>query len=67
VVAELPLRFACRCSRERVLGVLVALGRTEVEDLLATEGRVGVTCEFCGKQYTLGRAELEPLFAEQGK
>src|SRR5215510_11210442 len=38
VVAEQPVRFTCRCNRDRVLGVLVALGRTEVEDVLVTEG-----------------------------
>jgi molecular chaperone Hsp33 len=63
VIAELPLRFTCRCSRERVLGVLVALGRAEVEDLLVTEGQVTVTCEFCGERYTIGRAECETLLA----
>jgi len=63
VIAELPLRFTCRCSRERVLGVLVALGRAEVEDLLVTEGQVTVTCEFCGERYTIVRAECETLIA----
>jgi molecular chaperone Hsp33 len=63
VVGEIPVRFACRCSRERVLGTLVALGQAEVQDLLATEGQAEVTCEFCNEHYTVGRGELEALFA----
>lgn len=61
VVGEFPVRFACRCNRERVLGVLVALGRAEIEDLLVKEGRAVVTCEFCDEQYTVGREELAAL------
>jgi molecular chaperone Hsp33 len=63
VVGEIPVRFACRCSRERVLGTLVALGQAEVQDLLATEGQAEVTCEFCNEHYTVDREELAALFA----
>ena len=61
VVGEFPVRFACRCNRERVLGVLVALGRAEIEDLLVKEGQAVVTCEFCDEQYTVSREELAAL------
>ncbi len=68
IVDEMPVRFSCRCSRERVLGVLVALGWAELEDVLASEEQVTVTCEFCSKQYTIGRAELkETLAASSGQ
>lgn len=61
VVGELPVRFVCRCSRERVLGALVALGQAEIADLLVKEGQAEVTCEFCDERYTVGREELEAL------
>lgn len=61
VVDEAPVRFACRCTRERALGVLVAFGRQEVDDLIAQEGQAQVTCEFCAEQYTVGREEIEGL------
>jgi molecular chaperone Hsp33 len=64
VVGEQSVRFACHCSTERVLGVLVALGRKEVEGLLAQEGRATVTCEFCNERYMVGRAELEALLQD---
>lgn len=65
-VDDMPVRFSCRCSRERVLDMLVALGKAEIDDLLATEGAAAVTCEFCGELYTVGREELDALFADQG-
>ena len=63
-VDTMPVRFSCRCSRNRVLGTLVALGKEEIEDLLATEGEAIVTCEFCGERYTIGREELGALLME---
>jgi molecular chaperone Hsp33 len=64
VVGEQPVRFACHCSTERVFGVLVALGRKEVEELLTQEGQATVTCEFCNERYIVGRAELEALLQD---
>jgi molecular chaperone Hsp33 len=62
-VGEMPLRFVCRCSRERVMGALVALGEAEIRDLVEKEGQAQVTCEFCNEQYVLDREELEALTA----
>jgi molecular chaperone Hsp33 len=61
VVEAQPVRFACRCNQERVLGALVALGQVEIRDLLVQEGKAEVTCEFCNEQYSVGRGELEAL------
>ncbi len=61
---ERPVRFACRCSRERVWGIIVALGAEEVERLLEKEGRVSVACEFCAEQYTIGSEEARALLAD---
>lgn len=64
-IDDMPVRFSCRCNRDRVLDMLAALGKAEVEDLLTTEGAAAVTCEFCGELYTVGRAELDMLFLAQ--
>jgi molecular chaperone Hsp33 len=64
-VAEVPVRFVCRCTQERVLGALMALGKAEIEDILVSEGQATVICEFCSEQYTIGRTELEELLTSQ--
>ena len=58
-----PLAFQCRCSRERVEGVLQMLGVQELEALLAQEGRAEVTCRFCGDRYVLTEEEVQTLIA----
>jgi molecular chaperone Hsp33 len=59
-----PVRFACRCNTARVEGVLRALGRTEVHSIVAEQGEVTVTCEFCGRPYRFDAIDVERLFSE---
>jgi len=64
VLEEMPVAFRCGCSRERVEGVLVALGREEVERLIQEEGQAEVICRFCGDRYVLDAADTERLFTQ---
>jgi molecular chaperone Hsp33 len=57
-----PLAFGCRCSRERVAGMLHSLGRTEAEAAVREDGAVEITCEFCNTRYRFDRIDLEQLF-----
>ena len=61
VLEEQPLRFQCRCSRGRVEAAIVAMGRTELLDVLARERRAEVVCEFCGARYVVEEAALRAL------
>jgi molecular chaperone Hsp33 len=58
-----PARFACSCSEERVANALRLIGRTEVESILAEQGLIGVTCEFCNRHYTFVADDARALFA----
>jgi len=55
-------RFACTCSRERVRGMLVSLGRAESEGLIAERGAVEVGCEFCGLHYRFDAVDVGEMF-----
>ena len=55
-------RFACSCSRERVGNMLKGLGRTEVDGILAEQGRVEIACEFCGAKYRYDPVDVGELF-----
>ena len=57
-----PVRFACRCSRERVTGMLRGLGEAEVQSILAEQGAVTVTCEFCQRPYRFDAVDAARLF-----
>lgn len=57
-----PVRFRCRCSPERVGGMLRSLGEQEVREVLAEQGAVTVTCEFCQRPYRFDAIDVEQLF-----
>jgi molecular chaperone Hsp33 len=57
------VKFECRCSRERVANVLRSLGVEEVRSVIAEQGAVTVTCEFCQKPYKFDPIDAEQLFA----
>lgn len=65
LVAQKPLQFGCGCSRQRVGGMLLGLGRKECDAALA-DGRIEVICEFCGHHYHFDALDLEQLFAGGG-
>jgi molecular chaperone Hsp33 len=58
-----PAFFRCRCSRERVANMLRALGREEVDSIMAEFGQVEVRCEFCSRAYRLDAVDCAQLFA----
>lgn len=57
-------RFECRCSRERVAAMLRSLGSEEVRSVIAEQGAVTVTCEFCQRPYKFDAIDAEQLFNE---
>ena len=59
-----PLRYRCTCSLDRVLGMLRSLGKVEVDTTIAQQGRLEVTCEFCGQTYVVSATEAQGLFAD---
>jgi molecular chaperone Hsp33 len=56
------LRFACRCGRERVATMLQSMGREEIDSIIAEQGSVTVTCEFCQRPYVFDAVDAAGLF-----
>lgn len=61
--APLAPRFQCSCSRQRIGKMLVSLGQDEVDSILAEQGSVTVTCEFCGRACAFDPVDAAQLFA----
>jgi molecular chaperone Hsp33 len=58
-----PVYFRCRCTRERVIGMLRSLGAEEIRSILAERGEVEVRCDFCNRAYRFDPVDVEKLFA----
>lgn len=59
-----PVFFKCRCSRERVSGMLQSLGAQEVQSVLAEQGHVEVHCDFCNRAYRFDAVDVAQLFSQ---
>jgi molecular chaperone Hsp33 len=57
-----PVYFRCRCSRERVAGMLQGLGEAETRAVLAERGEVEVRCDFCNRAYVFDAVDVARLF-----
>jgi molecular chaperone Hsp33 len=57
-----PVYFRCRCSRERVSGMLQGLGEAETRSVLAERGEVEVRCDFCNRAYLFDAVDVAQLF-----
>jgi molecular chaperone Hsp33 len=48
-----PLTAFCRCTEERVVGMLSSFPAEDRAEMIEDDGRIHVTCEYCAKTYVL--------------
>lgn len=53
VFEDQALAAVCRCSEDRIRGVLASFDAAERADMIEPDGRIHVTCEYCAKTYRL--------------
>ncbi|HEX5045980.1 MAG TPA: Hsp33 family molecular chaperone HslO [Gammaproteobacteria bacterium] len=51
----------CRCTPERLAGVVRMLGEDECKSLLAEQGQVELTCEFCNRTFRYDDGEVQAM------
>lgn len=56
------LHFYCSCSRQRTESALINLGINEMRDIIAEQGLVLITCQFCDEEYRFDENHIEALF-----
>jgi len=64
VLEEKDVAFQCTCSMEKAIAMISALGKDEVESMLAEQGNAVMNCGFCSEVYTLGEADLNSILSE---
>jgi len=67
VLEETTPRFQCDCSRERLEGVFIAMGREDIEHLMEKNEPVEAVCHFCGSSYTFSVENMGRLLEEVSK
>jgi len=53
-----PLQAFCRCSSERIVGVLKSFPAEERAEMVESDGVIRVTCEYCSRTYEVAPAAV---------
>ncbi|MGF1683007.1 Hsp33 family molecular chaperone HslO [Photobacterium minamisatsumaniensis] len=56
------VEFHCGCSRERSASAICSIERSEVERIVAEEGKVSLHCDYCGTNYDFDNVDVAALF-----
>jgi molecular chaperone Hsp33 len=56
-----PVAHDCRCTPERLAGVVRMLGAEEVKSLLAEQGHVELKCEFCNRAFRYDDVQVDAI------
>ena len=57
----MPAEFHCGCTKERAARTVLALGREELQDMVAKGEPADVHCHFCGRDWHFEPDELRAL------
>jgi molecular chaperone Hsp33 len=61
ILETMPVRFFCKCSKERFANALVGLGAAEITGMIEEDGQAEAHCHFCNEKYLFTVEELEEL------
>lgn len=61
ILEQTPLSWQCNCSRDKTEKALIAIGRKELNTLLAQDGKADLECHFCTASYHFSADDLQAL------
>jgi molecular chaperone Hsp33 len=62
-----PLSFSCRCSVERVQGMLSGLPTEDLQEMLGQTGPLQIFCHMCGKGYRVEADFVQQVLEARSK
>ncbi len=65
VLDEMPIHYACTCSREKVINAFITLPDEEIRSMADEKGYAEALCHFCKKRYRFSKLQLEKIIEER--
>lgn len=56
--------YRCSCSQEKCLNAITQLGASEIKSIIAEQGNVSMTCDYCLTTYAFDEQQLLPYISE---
>lgn len=60
-----PVKFKCGCSEEKCMTAISQIDSEELKSIIAEEGKVSMTCDYCCTTYDFDEAKLSPLLGNK--
>lgn len=54
--------YICNCSRKKIEGVLMPMGKAELLSIVKEQGNVSVHCHYCNTDHIFDEKDIEKLF-----
>lgn len=64
ILGSQDLDFECGCSKDKFASALMTLGQDEIKDMIETDGKCEINCQFCNTKYQFTKEELEDLLSQ---
>ncbi len=61
LMARVPVRFKCNCTRDRVERALISIGEKDLVSLIEEGEDVDMTCHYCGQGYHFTIDEVKQM------
>ncbi len=61
ILEKRPVAFRCTCNKPRLAGVLISLGKEELDKMIEEDGGAELVCHFCSEKYYFNKDELMEL------
>lgn len=65
VLDETPLRYACSCSRDKIIDAFITLSDDEIRALADDKGYAEAVCHFCKKKHRFSKMQLEQIIRQK--
>lgn len=59
----ISVTFQCHCSKERSAAAIRTLDKSEVDAILAEDGKIEMGCEYCNSKYLFDPIDIEGIFS----
>ena len=63
VLEQIPVSFACNCSKERVRKALISIPQSDIKSMIDDGEPIEVKCQFCNQAYRFDTDELQEMLA----
>lgn len=61
ILDSCEVKFECECSKERVEGVLISIGKQQLSEIIDEDKQAEIGCQFCNTNYLYNEEELKEI------